>query len=168
MWLRQRDGVTCGPSVAVTAGALIDADYGAPLRGETDAARRWFAAEQGRVHRAVNRVWPRALGTTPAGMARALSAHGIAYRWRPAGRSLSDVCAAVGSGKPVAMLIGGVIPRHWVLLTECDGSEAGRSRFRCYDPASGRVITVPVAAIRASRIAGLGFPRVFAFVLPAG
>ncbi|HOB50909.1 MAG TPA: hypothetical protein PKK01_16605, partial [Mycobacterium sp.] len=82
MWLRQRDGVTCGPSVAVTAGALIDADYGAPLRGETDAARRWFAAEQGRVHRAVNRVWPRALGTTPAGMARALSAHGIAYRWR--------------------------------------------------------------------------------------
>lgn len=168
MWLRQRDGVTCGPSVAVTAGALIDADYGAPLRGETDAARRWFAAEQGRVHRAVNRVWPRALGTTPAGMARALSAHGIAYRWRPAGRSLSDVCAAVGSGKPVAMLIGGVIPRHWVLLTECDGSEAGRSRVRCYDPASGRVITVPVAAIRASRIAGLGFPRVFAFVLPAG
>ena len=33
MWPRQRDGVTCGPSVAVMAGVLLDADYGAPLRG---------------------------------------------------------------------------------------------------------------------------------------
>jgi hypothetical protein len=74
-WLRQRDGVTCGPSVAVMAGALIDADYGAALEG--DGAQQWFDSEQGRVHRAVNTVWPRALGTTPAGMARALSAHGM-------------------------------------------------------------------------------------------
>lgn len=44
--------VTCGPSVAVTAGALIDAEYGAPLRdGEPERAQTWFAAEQGRVHR---------------------------------------------------------------------------------------------------------------------
>ena len=164
MWLRQRDGVTCGPSVAVTAGALIDAEYGAPLRdGEPEHAQTWFAAEQGRVHRAVNRVWPRALGTTPAGMARALSAHGIAYRWRRAGRSLSDVVAAVSTGRPVAMLIGGVIPRHWVLLTEVEGSA-----MRCYDPGSGQRVWIPVADIRAARLRGLGFPRPFAFVLPAG
>ena len=164
MWLRQRDGVTCGPSVAVTAGALIDAEYGAPLRdGEPEHAQTWFAAEQGRVHRAVNRVWPRALGTTPAGMARALSAHGVAYRWRRAGRSMSDVLSAVSTGRPVAMLIGGVIPRHWVLLTEVDGSA-----MRCYDPASGQRSWISVADIREARLRGLGFPRPFAFVLPAG
>jgi hypothetical protein len=96
-------------------------------------------------------------------MARALSAHGVAYRWRRAGRSLSDVVAAVSTGRPVAMLIGGVIPRHWVLLTEVEGSA-----MRCYDPGSGQRVWIPVADIRAARLRGLGFPRPFAFVLPAG
>ena len=50
---------------------MLDAEYGAPLQDAS--AQQWFDAEQGRVHRAVNVVWPRALGTTPAGMARALS-----------------------------------------------------------------------------------------------
>ena len=94
--LRQRDGVTCGPTVAVVAGALLD-----PGRGDlSDPA--WFAREQGRVHAEVNRVWPRRLGTTPPGMARALSAHssaaGVRYRWRLfRGRrdALSDVRRAV-------------------------------------------------------------------------
>ena len=36
-WLRQRDGVTCGPSVAVMAGALLDAEYGAPMRAALTA-----------------------------------------------------------------------------------------------------------------------------------
>ena len=75
--LRQRDGITCGPTVAVVAGALLDADYGAQLRSSA-----WFAAEQGRIHATVNLVWPRRLGTTPMGMARALSAHRVRYRWR--------------------------------------------------------------------------------------
>ena len=102
MWPRQRDGVTCGPSVAVMAGVLLDADYGAPLRGARP--QQWFDAEQGRVHSAVNMIWPRALGTTPAGMARALTVHsitrGVRYRWRPAvtGDALSDVCEAVAAG----------------------------------------------------------------------
>lgn len=163
VWLRQRDGVTCGPSVAVMAGALIDADYGAPLRA--GQARQWFDAEQGRVHRTVNRVWPRALGTTPAGMARALSAHGVRYRWRTARRRdpLTDVGAALDAGRPVAMLIGATIPRHWVLLTERrDG------RLRCYEPSSGRLVDVDAADVRAGRLRGLGFPRPFAFVLPGG
>lgn len=178
MWLRQRDGVTCGPSVAVVAGALIDAEYGAPLRaGHPERARQWFDAEQGRVHRMVNTVWPRALGTTPAGMARALSAYGVSYRWRPAGTSrsgarLSDVCAALTDGYPVAMLIGTAIPRHWVLLTELSGSSVSgtslsESVVRCYEPGAGRLVSVPVADIRASRLQGIGFPRPFAFVLPA-
>lgn len=161
-WLRQRDSVTCGPSVAVMAGALLDAEYGAPLRAER--AQQWFDAEQGRVHRAVNTVWPRALGTTPAGMARALNAHSkVPYRWRPAHRRdpLTDVCAAVADGWPVAMLIGSTIPRHWVLLTRIEGET-----LSCYEPSSGRLVAVPVAAVREARLAGLGFTRPFSFVLP--
>ena len=165
MWPRQRDGVTCGPSVAVMAGVLLDADYGAPLRGARP--QQWFDAEQGRVHSAVNMIWPRALGTTPAGMARALTGHsitrGVRYRWRPAvtGDALSDVCEAVAAGWPVAMLLGSLIPRHWVLLTEIDGAA-----LRCYEPSGGSVVSVPVADIRAARIAGLGYARPFAFVMP--
>ena len=161
MWLRQRDGVTCGPSVAVMAGALLDAEYGEPLRQER--AQQWFAAEQGRVHRSVNTVWPRALGTTPAGMARALSAHGRRYRWRSARLhdDVADVCAAVETGSPLAMLIGSTIPRHWVLLTEVDGSTV-----RCYEPGCGQLVTVTVGDIRQGRLTRLGFPRPYAFVLP--
>ncbi len=164
MWLRQRDGVTCGPSVAVMAAAMLDADYGAPLQAER--AQQWFDAEQGRVHRAVNVVWPRALGTTPAGVARALNAHSAeAYRWRPARRrdGLADVCAALERGRPVAMLIGSVIPRHWVLLTAINGST-----MVCYEPSSGRLVDVEVGDVRCGELEGLGFPRPFAFVLPAG
>jgi hypothetical protein len=163
-WLRQRDGVTCGPSVAVMAGAILDADYGQALKAER--AQQWFDAEQGRVHRAVNVVWPRALGTTPAGMARAINAHSeIRYRWRPARPRdpLVDVCGAVADGWPVPMLIGGAIPRHWVLLTEVRQPDA----LRCYEPSAGRLLTIDVSDIRAGTLTGLGFPRPFAFVVPA-
>jgi hypothetical protein len=167
-WVRQRDAVTCGPSVAVMAGALIDTDYGARLfAGRADGAQQWFAAEQGRVHRDVNVVWPRALGTTPAGMARAISARsaarGVRYRWRRARRDdrLADVNAALAAGWPVAMLIGSGIPRHWVLFTELTGPA-----LRCYEPSSGRLIAVAPDEVRRAKLVGLGFPRPFAFVLP--
>jgi hypothetical protein len=169
-WLRQRDGVTCGPSVAVMAAAMLDVEYGTRLfSGEADAAQRWFHAEQGRVHRAINVVWPRALGTTPAGMARAFNAHSaVRYRWRPARRRdpLADVRAAVAAGWPVAMLIGSTIPRHWVLLSELGSDDD--SALRCYEPSSGRTVTVDIGDIRAATLTGLGFPRPFSFVLPTG
>lgn len=164
-WLPQRDGVSCGPSVAVTAGALLDPGYGAPLHSRL--GRQWFDAEQARVHRAVNVVWPRALGTTPAGMARALSARGAArgvrYRWRPAWPPdrLADVCAALAAGWPVPMLIGAGIPRHWVLLTAADGAAV-----QCYEPSAGALVTVSIVDLRRNRLTPLGFPRVFAYVLP--
>lgn len=165
MLLRQRDGITCGPSVAVMAGALLDASYGAPLRAAH--AQNWFDAEQQRVHSAVNTFWPRALGTTPAGMVRALNAHsaasGVRYRWRPArpGDTLTDVRDALTAGWPVAMLIGAVVPRHWVLLNGIHGES-----LQCYEPSSGESRSVPVADVRSARLRGLGFPRPFAFVLP--
>ncbi len=142
------------------AGTLLDAEYRRGLDGAD--AQRWFHDEQGRVHRSVNMVWPRALGTTPAGMARALSAHGTRYHWRPAtAGSIGRVCAALAAGAPVAMLIGSAIPRHWVLLTEIDGSA-----LRCYEPSSGTLVWLSVDDISRARLGRLGFPRAFAFVLP--
>jgi hypothetical protein len=160
--LRQRDGVSCGPAAAIVAGAVLDPDYGADLTDPT-----WFAREQGRVHAAANRVWPRALGTTPRGMASVISPHsvrhGVRYGWRllRRGDALADVRRAAAAGWPVAMLIGNVIPRHWVLIVECDGQT-----LRCYEPSSGDVPAVATAAVRDAELSVLGFPRAFAFVLP--
>jgi hypothetical protein len=161
--LRQRDGVTCGPTVAVVAGALLDPGYRAAL-----ADRAWFDDEQARVHAEVNRVWPRRLGTTPTGMARALTTHicasGVRYRWRLfRGRRdrLSDVRHAVEGDWPVAMLIGRFIPRHWVLIVDTTWLQ-----WQCYEPSSGEVRSVDEDAVRRSRLSGLGYPRPFAFVLP--
>ncbi len=144
--LRQRDGVTCGPTVAVVAGAMLDHTYRAELLHADGAA--WFAAEQGRIHAAVNRIWPRQLGTTPAGMARALSDHsakrGVTYRWRRfrgTGDTLSDVRSAAVAGWPVAMLIGERgIPRHWVLVV--GAADEDHDVLECYEPSSGKVLPV--------------------------
>jgi hypothetical protein len=172
MHLRQRDGVTCGPAVAVVAGALLDPAYRKKLIGRGEAVgaagRAWFDGEQVRVHDQVNRLWPRRLGTTPIGVAMAMSAHsapyGVRYGWRLClGRRdrLADVLAAVDANWPVGMLVGNWIPRHWVLIVETSGDE-----LRCYEPSSGEVRVVELAAIRGAHLTNLGFPRAFAFVLP--
>lgn len=169
--LRQRDGVTCGPTVAIVAGALLNPDTRARLL-KPDGGE-WFTGEQGRIHADLNKVWPLRLGTTPAGMTRALSGHsakrGIGYRWRRFRGSrdgLSDVLAAVTEGLPVAMLIGGRgIPRHWVLIIDSSEDGATGTVLQCYEPSSGRVVPVALSAVRAARIAGLGFPRPFVFVV---
>ncbi len=164
--LRQRDSTACGPSVAVVAGALVDADYRSALTG---SPRSWFDNEQLRIHTEVNRVWPRILGTTPMGIARALTnrteVRGVRYRWRPfRGRRdrMRDVLQYVNSGWPVAMLVGRLVPRHWVLIVG-----AGEDTLQCYEPSSGEVRSADLAAVRGSRLSGLGYPRPFAFVLPS-
>ncbi|ULE34783.1 hypothetical protein [Mycobacterium sp. IDR2000157661] len=165
--LRQRDGVTCGPTVAVVAGALLDPRWRAAL-SDPLSGPSWFAAEQARVHAEVNRIWPRRLGTTPWAMARALTAHselfGRRYRWRLfRGRRdrLADVDAVVAEAWPVAMLLGRFIPRHWVLIVGAE--DAG---FECYEPSSGEVRIVDAGSVRNARIRGMGYPRPFGFVLP--
>ncbi|MEV3905238.1 hypothetical protein AB0K11_23200 [Mycobacterium sp. NPDC050551] len=184
--LRQRDGLTCGPAVAVVAGALMNPAYRAALldpsaHAVTAPGRAWFAGEQGRIHAEVNRIWPRRLGTTPAGMARALTAQaaalGVRYRWRLChGRRdrLADVVTALDRTYPVAMLIGNWLPRHWVLLVDRDpdalardGDHDGDDVLRCYEPSSGAVVPVPMSAIRGAHLTGLGFPRPYAVVVPS-
>jgi hypothetical protein len=155
--LRQRDGVTCGPSAAIVAAALLDEEYATRLE-----QAGWFEAEQATLHRQLNAVWPRALGTTPFGMVDALNTYsaerGVRYHWRFAhSAELDEIRTAVILGWPVPMLLGKVIPRHWVLLV---GFEQGR--FRIYDPGVGDVLKVSSAELRG----GLGFPQVFGFVAP--
>ena len=171
--LRQHDAITCGPTVAVVAGALLNPTYRAGLLGPdsrtVDAAgQAWFVSEQRRVHAEANRIWPRRLGTTPIGMARALTVHsaafGVRYRSRLfRGRCdrLSDVLRDAAAGWPVAMLIGRFIPRHWVLVVGAAGEV-----LQCYEPSSGQVRPVELTAIRQARLTGLGYPTPFAFVLP--
>ena len=149
------------------AGALLDPHYRAALSGP-DRGRAWFANEQRRVHAEANRIWPRRLGTTPMGMARALSVHGAAfgvrYGWRTfRGRRdrLADVLREVNDGWPIAILIGNVIPRHWVLVVGAAGDV-----LSCYEPSSGEVRPAELADIRQARLTGLGYPRPFGFVLP--
>jgi hypothetical protein len=173
--LRQRDSTTCGPSVAVVAGALVDPAYersltDTPGTPHTRGAHQgWFDDEQLRVHAEVNRVWPRMLGTTPMGIARALTTRtevrGVKYRWRLfRGRRdrLTDVLSEVKAGWPVAMLVGRFIPRHWVLIVG-----AGGETLQCYEPSSGEVRPADIDAVRRSRLTGLGYQRPFAFVLPS-
>lgn len=167
--------------MAVVAGALLDPRYRSGLTG-TDAGRSWFSQEQVRVHASVNRLWPRALGTTPMGMARALTARsrdrGVRYRWRVRrGRrdGLTDILDAVGSNWPVPMLIGRWIPRHWVLIVDaseptppCDEPtpHCDEPVLHCYEPSSGEVRTVGVQTVRLGRLRRLGFSRPFVFVVP--
>lgn len=165
--LRQRDGITCGPTVAVVAGVMLDASRREKLLGSQGG--QWFSAEQGRIHAGINTIWPRRLGVTPAGMARAMSElgapAGFRYRWRRfrgASDPLTDVVQAAAAGRPVAMLVGARgIPRHWVLVVGVSGE-----RLQCYEPSSGRVVGVPVDAVRGARVRGLGFHRPFVFVVP--
>lgn len=159
--LRQRDSISCGPAVAVVAGGLLDPSY----RSRFASGGADFADEQQRVHRLVNRVWPRRLGVTPLGMARALSVY-LPYRWRLfrcRRDDLADVRAFVSRGRPVAMLLGNWIPRHWVLLVA-----ATDDGFDCYEPSSGAVRPARADDIRHARLTGLGYPRPFAFVVPRG
>ncbi|MET7397261.1 hypothetical protein ABZS66_27630 [Dactylosporangium sp. NPDC005572] len=156
--IRQTDGFTCGPTVAMVASATLDPSY---LSALADPAE-----EQHRIHRAANVLWPRKLGTTPWGVAAVINRHAAAldtrYRWHRFRPDLADVIAAVESGWPVPLLVGRVVPRHWVLIVgHTDGV------LSCYNPGPGRVVEVPVADLRTHRLSGVGFPRPFAVVLPS-
>ena len=91
-----------------------------------------YDARQKQVHRQTNRFWPQALGTTPWGAARWLRDHVPAagrYRVRlvddtsPADVEalLSAVDAALAAGQPVPLVVGSLVPRHYVLALCRDG-----------------------------------------------
>lgn len=179
--LDQVDGTTCGSAVLVALAAWADptelarleaADAGRPLVGGGFGAR--YDARQKQVHGQTNRFWPQALGTTPWGAARWLREHAPAagrYRVRLVDDSsatdvaavLDTVAAALDAGRPVPLLVGTFVPRHYVLALRPDG--AG---WRVYEPTSGQVRLLDLAAVRERRLAPvLGFDRLHAVLLPS-
>lgn len=133
-WPRQPDSRTCGPSCVVVAERLPDLPDPWPD----------FAEQVRTMHHRLNRVWPRALGTTPWAVARELRRldwGGRVRRYRE-----PDVLATLAAtGQPVPVYLGSRwLPRHVVLvLEEQDGVPWA------YNPARGTV--EPLSASRWKR-----------------
>ena len=179
--LDQVDGTTCGSAVLVALAAWADPTELArleavPAGGQLLAGGGFghrYDARQKQVHRQTNRFWPQALGTTPWAAARWLRDHVPAagrYRVRLVDdTSAADVAAliqAVGAalaGRPVPLVVGSFVPRHYVLALRPDGDA-----WRVYEPTSGQVRRLDLAAVRERRLAPvLGFDRLHAVLLPS-
>lgn len=179
--LDQVDGTTCGSAVLLAMAAWADpAELERLDVRETDAAGvvRGFAARyddrQREIHRATNRLWPSALGTTPWGFRRWLARHVPAagrYRIRfvddiaPADVDavIRQVEAALSARRPVPLLVGSLVPRHYCLALRI----ADDGTWRVYEPTSGSVRALDPALIRARTLAPvLGFDRLHAVLLP--
>ncbi len=179
--LDQVDGTTCGSAVLVALAAWADPEElarleatapGQPLVGGGFGAR--YDARQKQVHRQTNRFWPRALGTTPWGAARWLRDHVPAagrHRVRLVDDTSADdvaetiraVGATLAAGRPVPLLVGSFVPRHYVLALRADGDG-----WRVYEPTSGQVRQLDLAAVHERRLAPvLGFDRLHAVLLPS-
>ena len=179
--LDQVDGTTCGSAVLLALAAWADPaeltrleapGAGQSLLGAGFGAR--YDARQKQVHGETNRFWPQSLGTTPWGAVRWLRDHAPAtgrHRVRlvddtsavDVEQVIDDVDAALTRGRPVPLLVGSFVPRHYVLALRRDG--AG---WRVYEPTSGEVRLLDLAVVRERRLAPvLGFDRLHAVLLPS-
>ena len=182
----QVDGTTCGSAVLVALAAWADPAETRRLDGGTTAltgsgvagikigfgAR--YDARQREVHAASTRFWPQALGTSPWGMVAWLrhNAPGAGpYRVRLVDDvSASDVSAAIdtvdaalAAARPVPLLIGAFVPRHYCLAL----SRADADAWRVYEPTSGEVRVVELDLLRRGATAPiLGFDRLHAVLVP--
>jgi hypothetical protein len=179
--LDQVDGTTCGSAVLIALAAWADPEEltrleasatGQSLIGGGFGAR--YDARQKQVHRQTNRFWPQALGTTPWGAVRWLRDH-VPAAGRHRVRLVDDtsaadvaelikaVGAALTAGRLVPLLVGTFVPRHYVLAMGAD--DGG---WRVYEPTSGQVRLVDLAAVRERRLGPLlGFDRLHAALLPS-
>jgi hypothetical protein len=188
--LDQVDTTACGSAVLVALAAWADPAETVRLDGEQPARAAVGAggaaagvvtgfgarydARQRQVHRQSARFWPQALGTSPWGMVGWLRRHASGagpYRMRPvddaSAADLADALAAAGSalaaGRPVPLLVGSLVPRHYVLALGVldDG------RWRVYEPTSAQIRALDLRLVRERRLARvLGFDRLHALLLP--
>jgi hypothetical protein len=185
--LDQVDGTTCGSAVLVALSAWADPAEVAHLEGGSGAVAagagagaaagfgaRWDARQK-QVHRESTRFWPQALGTSPWGMVRWLREHAAAagpYRVRlvddaspdDAAAAVEEVRAALASGRPVPLLVGAFVPRHYCMAL----SRRDDGTWRVYEPTSGQVRAVDPALVGRPRALAplLGFDRLHAVLLP--
>lgn len=185
--LDQVDGTTCGSAVLVALSAWADPSElrrlegpdqhrsAAAVGGSAPVVRTAFGARydarQKQVHRESTRFWPQALGTTPWGMVRWLRRH-VPGAGPYAVRLVDDtspadvaevvtaVQAAVRLGRPVPLMVGSLVPRHYVMVTGLDDG-----RWKVYEPTSGEIRAVDPALV-GRRALPLGFPRLHTALLP--
>ncbi len=141
--LMQPNQQSCGASCVVvarllrTAGSEGGARSLAGFGAEVLAAHRQLTAAMDPTG-AMQLPWPRALGTPPWAVARALGAiEEVSYRTRLVRRgSHFDTVLAAVAEHPVALYIGSArLPRHVTLVIDSDSD--GGEALRVYDPASG-------------------------------
>lgn len=185
--LDQVDGTTCGSAVLVAVSAWADPAEMARLDGEgaevvggaaagvvAGFGARWDERQK-QVHKESTRYWPQALGTSPWGMVRWLreNAPGAGpYRVRlvddaaPADldAALTAAGSALAAGRPVPLLIGAFIPRHYCLAL----SRSDDGTWRVYEPGSAQVRSLDLDLIRRHALRPvLGFDHLHALLLPA-
>ena len=163
---RQPDQRTCGPSSLVVARALHEPSYAGRVgvvdgfRTEVLALHRTVTGWTDRTGR-LQLPWPRAFGTPPWAAAHDLAATaGRPYRTR---RVAAEALEAATPEAPVALYLGNRwSPRHVVLVAGCtDGM------LRIYEPASGRWVDVPLAALVARKARLAGWDRPWFTVAPS-
>jgi hypothetical protein len=181
--LSQINDTTCGSTSLLMARAMADPLYDLYLTtgDSTDPAaatpaqfQARVAAEEQRIHDATNVVWPKSLGTSPWGVSGELNRHvgatGTRYATRllvgtRGGRinpALRDAVTAVDRGQPVPVLIGDLLPHHYVLVV---GHRGGDLLF--YDPSDAEVVVVSEQAFLAGETSTLGYRHVMAVITPS-
>jgi hypothetical protein len=154
--LSQPDQRSCGPSSLVAAHMLLDPAYAATMNPHA------FAAEVLTLHSHITSAagfrlpWPRALGTPPWAVARAMSDFaGVPYSstlvpLHDRGRLFAQVRTAVVT-RPVPLYVGDWIPRHVVLAVSptADG-------VLVYNPAHGTVDELLASAFADGRLTTFG------------
>ena len=151
--LDQVDGTTCGSAVLIALAAWADPTETRRLDGSSGGVAAVgsagiavgfggrYDARQRQVHRESTKLWPQALGTSPWGMVAWLRRHAPGagpYRVRMVDdRSPADVAAAIEAtnaalavGRPVPLLIGAFVPRHYCLALSQRRRRSGTSTSR--------------------------------------
>jgi hypothetical protein len=178
--IRQYDDTTCGSAAIVLAHLLTDPLFALQLTGQAgdDTGEKFLArlkAEERRVHGATNLVWPMLLGTPPWGMRDQMNlpAVGMGGRyewtmvpdWAPgaADTVLRQALVAVARGYPVPVLIGDLLPRHYVLLVAVTTTGA-----LFFEPGKGAILRISPDDLRRRDFHALGFSTLKGAVLPIG
>jgi hypothetical protein len=181
--VRQIDDTTCGSTSLLVARAMTDPLYDLYLTTgdstDLDAAtpaqfQARVTAEEQRIHDATNVVWPKSFGTSPWGVRDELNRYAGATRTRYDTRlyvgisggginpALRDAITAVDSGQPVPVLIGDLLPHHYVLMVGHRGSE-----MLFYDPGYAEVVVASEQAFLRGDLSTLGYRHVMAVVTPS-
>ncbi len=174
---RQPDQRSCGASVLVMERALRDEDYARWLVEDADRFGEESLGTHGRTIRPLTAAgslqipWPRAFGTPPWAIANDL---GVATRRTWVAKlaltrtpAFDALVAALSAGSPSPLYVGSRwIPRHVVLVVGVDGHPVESRSLRCYEPSSGRVLTVTRATFLEATFRLAGWNKPWCIVVP--